>query len=97
MTHNHAHTHNTKHKILQFMEYENLLRCYCDGLGLDSLLIEPIQRLPRYKLILTEIVKYTEQNHKDYNNLKQALDSVLETTTLINERMKEFEGILCVF
>jgi len=64
----------------------------CQGKTLQSLLILPIQRLPRYKLCLTEIIKYTEPYHPDLPDLKEALKLVSETTTLINERMKEFEA-----
>eukprot|EP00485_Elphidium_margaritaceum_P009219 CAMPEP_0202691274 /NCGR_PEP_ID=MMETSP1385-20130828/6035_1 /ASSEMBLY_ACC=CAM_ASM_000861 /TAXON_ID=933848 /ORGANISM="Elphidium margaritaceum" /LENGTH=439 /DNA_ID=CAMNT_0049346651 /DNA_START=89 /DNA_END=1408 /DNA_ORIENTATION=+ len=59
------------------------------GKTLQSLLILPIQRLPRYKMCLTEILKNTENNHPDMTDLRRALEAVEETTTLINERMKE--------
>mmetsp|Transcript_7041 Transcript_7041/g.11631 ORF Transcript_7041/g.11631 Transcript_7041/m.11631 type:complete len:468 (+) Transcript_7041:94-1497(+) len=68
------------------------IRSQCQNKTLQSLLILPIQRLPRYKLCLTEIVKNTEKEHPDIVNLQRALELVEETTTLINERMKEFEA-----
>lgn len=61
------------------------------GNTLQSLLILPIQRLPRYRLCLSEIVKNTEKTHPDIVDLRRALELVEETTSLINERMKEFE------
>ena len=50
----------------------------CDGKTLQSLLILPIQRLPRYKLCLSEIVKYTEPDHPDLADLKEALGLVAQ-------------------
>eukprot|EP01084_Bolivina_argentea_P149173 260648_1 len=63
-----------------------------DQKTLQSLLITPIQRLPRYKLSLSEIIKNTENDHPDLMDLHRALELVEETTLLINERMKEFDA-----
>lgn len=49
-----------------------------EGKTLQSMLILPIQRLPRYKLCLTEIVKYTEPDHPDLEDLEKALSLVAE-------------------
>eukprot|EP01084_Bolivina_argentea_P003792 7148_1 len=67
------------------------IRDKCDGKTLNGLLILPIQRLPRYRLCLSEIIKNTETYHPDLKNLNNALELVEKTTSLINERMKEFE------
>lgn len=50
-----------------------------DKLGLNSFLLQPIQRLPRYKLLLAEINKEI---------LKQLEDTLLES-------VKDEIGILC--
>lgn len=49
-------------------------RCISDANGLDlmSLLIMPIQRLPRYSLLLENVIRYTPPEHKDYTMLKVA-------------------------
>ncbi|XP_047114435.1 rac guanine nucleotide exchange factor JJ-like isoform X2 [Schistocerca piceifrons] len=36
------------------------------GTKLPSLLITPIQRVPRYRLLLQEVLSYTPKSHKDY-------------------------------
>jgi hypothetical protein len=41
-----------------------------DRLGINSFLLQPIQRLPRYKLLLNEIIKDLS---KDLENVKQAI------------------------
>lgn len=40
----------------------------------------PVQRIPRYLLLLADIKKYTAQTHPDYEFLNFAIDSL--TTTL---------------
>jgi hypothetical protein len=42
------------------------------GLNLASLLITPIQRVPRYKMFLDEIRKNTPPNHPDTSALDKA-------------------------
>lgn len=41
-----------------------------DRLGINSFLLQPIQRLPRYQLLLNEIIKDLS---KDIENTKQAI------------------------
>ena len=43
---------------------------------LDSFLIEPVQRIPRYCLLLSELLKYTDKSHADYENLVYSLKVV---------------------
>lgn len=37
---------------------------------LSSLLITPIQRVPRYKLLLKEVLRHTPPRQKEYNELQ---------------------------
>lgn len=37
---------------------------------LNSLLITPIQRIPRYLLLLRELLSYTPTGHKSYNDIE---------------------------
>ena len=75
-----------------FFDFCNEARKACNNAQLQSLLILPIQRMPRYTLSLKEIIKNTEPNHPDLRDLKRGLELVEETTQLLNERMKEFEA-----
>jgi hypothetical protein len=47
----------------------------------EACLIMPIQRIPRYKLLLEDMVRHTPQEHPDHNLLKQALAKVCPTIT----------------
>eukprot|EP01091_Cochliopodium_minus_P004005 TRINITY_DN13929_c0_g1_i1.p1 TRINITY_DN13929_c0_g1~~TRINITY_DN13929_c0_g1_i1.p1 ORF type:complete len:837 (-),score=174.65 TRINITY_DN13929_c0_g1_i1:38-2548(-) len=54
--------------------------------ALMSLRITPIQRIPRYVLLLRDLLKNTPQNHQDFQSIKNALEAVSEIATFINER-----------
>jgi len=59
------------------------------GLNLASLLITPIQRIPRYKLLLAELHRNTPATHPDYAGLEKALDQVGDVAMHINEAVKK--------
>lgn len=60
-------------------------------LDLRSYLIMPVQRLPRYELLLKDLLRHTEESHPDYQNLQMAYEKIRQTTMMVNERSKEFE------
>ncbi|KAJ3122250.1 hypothetical protein HK098_002989 [Nowakowskiella sp. JEL0407] len=46
----------------------------------ENLLVEPIQRLPRYTMILTELLKCTPKTHQDYESITECatgLDKII--------------------
>ena len=60
-------------------------------LKLNSLLITPIQRVPRYKMLLEDVIKKTPENHPDKDALQQALQQIGQVAQHIEERLKEHE------
>ena len=60
-------------------------------LKLNSLLITPIQRVPRYKMLLEDVIKKTPEHHPDKNSLHEALKQIGEVAQHIEERLKEHE------
>merc|ERR1711991_318963 len=52
---------------------------------LDSLLIVPIQRLPRYRLLLEALLGLTDDVHVDKASLQDALDEVCKAVKSVNE------------
>eukprot|EP01103_Thecamoeba_quadrilineata_P007729 TRINITY_DN17567_c0_g1_i1.p1 TRINITY_DN17567_c0_g1~~TRINITY_DN17567_c0_g1_i1.p1 ORF type:complete len:779 (+),score=170.94 TRINITY_DN17567_c0_g1_i1:108-2444(+) len=68
------------------------------GLDLSSLLITPIQRIPRYNLLLRDLIKYTQNDpdHPDLPDLEAALVKMEQTGKEINKRKGDSEGILKV-
>lgn len=62
------------------------------GLFLNSFLIMPIQRIPRYVLLLKAVLEYTPSNHLDYEKLKIAITKVSEVSSYINSKMDEISS-----
>mmetsp|Transcript_1765 Transcript_1765/g.2478 ORF Transcript_1765/g.2478 Transcript_1765/m.2478 type:complete len:1057 (+) Transcript_1765:18-3188(+) len=59
------------------------------GQGLLQLLIQPCQRIMRYKLLLKELFKQTPSDHPDYKTLSQAMDEVSAAAKKMNEGVRE--------
>lgn len=62
------------------------------GLDLISFLIMPVQRIPRYEMLLKELVKCTPADHGDYAALEQALANVKAAAQGINEAKRRAES-----
>jgi len=63
-------------------------------LNLDSLLLEPVQRLPRYELLLKEYVKVLSKlsrPHSDLEYARSALKNIAETNIINNVKKKKAE------
>lgn len=69
-------------------------------LNLQSYLILPIQRLPRYKLLLNELLDASSEDHEDFDSLSKATQYVEAQIMKINERkrlqqdMEDIQGAL---
>ncbi|PBC28696.1 Rac guanine nucleotide exchange factor JJ [Apis cerana cerana] len=61
------------------------------GRKLPSLLITPIQRVPRYKLLLKEVLQHTSNKHKEYNLLQVCLVEVEKAARHINTFIEQYE------
>ncbi|CAG9530381.1 unnamed protein product [Cercopithifilaria johnstoni] len=71
--------------------YMRCRRDHRNKLDLDSLLISPIQRVPRYELIAKQIIKHTSVEHADYDSLLLAQKYIHELATKINRQKEESE------
>jgi hypothetical protein len=56
----------------------------CEGLSLESFLVLPVQRIPRYKLLLDEVKKCTPSDHPDYADISAACETVCARSTKSN-------------
>ena len=61
---------------------------YCAKSTLQGLMITPVQRVPRYLLLLQQILKQTAEHAPEYAALRQAHDSIESLATYINDSMK---------
>jgi len=62
-------------------------------LDMCSFLIKPVQRICKYPLLIREILKQTDQKHKDYSNLEQAFDKIEMVVTIVNEATRQAEDV----
>jgi len=58
-------------------------------LNLQGYLITPVQRLPRYELLLKDLLKHTWLEHPDKQNLQIALDSIRKSIIKVNESKRQ--------
>ena len=58
---------------------------------LDSLLMMPVQRIPRYKLLLVDFLKNTPKTHADAEGLEKAVQMISGTASEINEKIRAHE------
>lgn len=68
----------------------------CKGLSFQSYLLLPVQRIPRYKLLLEDLLKYTSATHVDHQNIGKALQTIEEVAEFVNENIHEHEMALSV-
>lgn len=63
----------------------------CRGQTLESYLIMPVQRVPRYKLLLEELKRKTNVGHVGYESLCKAIQEVNVAAKHINETIRHKE------
>ncbi|XP_048350318.1 spermatogenesis-associated protein 13 isoform X2 [Sphaerodactylus townsendi] len=79
-------------KYRHFFEACRLLQQMID-IAIDGFLLTPVQKICKYPLQLAELLKYTTQEHSDYNNVKAAYEAMKNVACLINERKRRLESI----
>ncbi len=60
----------------------------CRGADLSHFLIMPIQRVPRYVLLMAELLKMTPESHPERRPISQCLTALKAMTDYINERVR---------
>ncbi|ESO10781.1 hypothetical protein HELRODRAFT_167280 [Helobdella robusta] len=63
------------------------------GLKLKHLFIEPIQRLPRYELLLKEYISCLDESMEDYKYAKDALEKIVQFNRRSNEGIRQEENV----
>ncbi|KAL6078137.1 H/ACA ribonucleoprotein complex subunit CBF5 [Balamuthia mandrillaris] len=63
------------------------------GQDISAFLILPIQRIPRYLLLLKDLIRRTDPSHSDYDKLQAAYEKVKEVADFINENIRKAEAM----
>jgi hypothetical protein len=61
-------------------------------LRIEDYIIMPVQRVPRYSLLIADLLRHTPTDHPDYNNLKQVEVKLAEIGNFINESVRKSDG-----
>lgn len=78
-------------RFAQFL-MDRTLEPICALRGLETFLVMPIQRPPRYSLLLRELIKNTDQTHPDWADLNAASERIEKITMYLNEKRREFDS-----
>ena len=77
----------------KFLERQRRLHSDVVSLDLlDALLISPIQRLPRYNLLLSDLLRSTPPDDPEHAELQQAVDMLLHKSEEMNESVRQSEN-----
>ena len=60
---------------------------------LSGFLIIPVQRIPRYILLLTDLKANTEKDCEDYQDIHDAVEMIRDITNEINEKKRKIENL----
>merc|ERR1712130_958935 len=71
---------------------ENQMSKLSKGRSLADFLIMPVQRVPRYLLLLRNVLASTSNNHPDIKNLTIATGRISDAASHINESIGEYEN-----
>lgn len=63
-----------------------------NGMDVQDFCITPVQRVPRYRLLLENLIKNTAEEHPDYANLTTAMQLVSDKASEINKKMTLVES-----
>lgn len=68
-----------------------------DGLALQAYFIMPVQRLPRYVLLIRDLLKKTPVEHPDYKALEVAAVEMGKAADTLNENIRKAESQVHLF
>eukprot|EP00946_MAST-07B_sp_MAST-7B-sp1_P005206 g5206.t1 len=95
---NHMHAFSTllelrsKNKDFQNFYDSAKLDPQCASQNLESLLIMPAQRIPRYEIFLKRLLKHTSPQHHDFEPLKKAVTLITDVNDDVESTMKIAES-----
>jgi FYVE/RhoGEF/PH domain-containing protein 5/6 len=85
----HCTTSKTYHAMLKISQQFPA----CQSRDLSSLLIMPIQRIPRYELLLRDFIKATPTTHPDMPLLNQALTKIKSVAEQVDRSVEEYKQL----
>lgn len=84
---------DTFDELLTDLELNHKLK----NMPLTGFLIMPVQRIPRYLLLLKELLKYTPESHVDFKDLVIAYDKITSVANEVNEAERNAENLNTIY
>ncbi|XP_071475555.1 FERM, ARHGEF and pleckstrin domain-containing protein 2 isoform X5 [Marmota flaviventris] len=75
---------------LLYKEFELQKVCY---LPLSAFLLKPLQRLVRYRLLLSRLCQHHPPGHRDHADCRDALKAITEVTTTLQHSLTRLENL----
>nr|XP_040124151.1 FERM, ARHGEF and pleckstrin domain-containing protein 2 isoform X6 [Ictidomys tridecemlineatus] len=75
---------------LLYQEFELQKVCY---LPLSAFLLKPLQRLVRYRLLLSRLCQHHPPGHRDHADCRDALKTITEVTTTLQHSLTRLENL----
>ncbi|KAG0306876.1 hypothetical protein BGZ98_001529 [Dissophora globulifera] len=63
----------------------------CRNLDFQAYLMLPVQRIPRYRMLLESLLRHTPDDHPDHRKLQTAFESMEQTANFVNETIRQHE------
>lgn len=82
-----------KKKFAAFLETRRRLLDH-QQVNLQAYILLPIQRIPRYQLLLSQLLKFTSPNHPDYTALVLAVRGIQQKANELNEAKRDHENYI---
>ncbi|KAJ3050644.1 hypothetical protein HK097_008351 [Rhizophlyctis rosea] len=79
-------------RLAEFLKSQQSQNPACRFLDLSSFLLEPMQRITRYTLLLRQILHHTPKDHPDHNDVVHALAVSEEVAERVNLAAREQES-----
>ncbi|KAI8813459.1 hypothetical protein BJ742DRAFT_431196 [Cladochytrium replicatum] len=84
-------TQKSNPELQLFLQYCQL-RPECRGLDIGAFLLKPIQRICKYPLLLKQILKHTNKDHKDFTKLTEAYNLLTRVVDIVNDQRRQVEN-----
>nr|XP_006811276.1 PREDICTED: intersectin-2-like [Saccoglossus kowalevskii] len=81
------------HKFRKFLK-KQLSELNCSNVGLATYLLAPLQRIPKYVLLLKQLLKYTTEDNPDYYYMQTAVQGLNEFINNMNTAIQEAFKVL---
>ncbi|KAJ2377225.1 hypothetical protein IW150_001503, partial [Coemansia sp. RSA 2607] len=84
---------STKPQFARFIEAAGA-RGESRGLGFQSYMLLPVQRIPRYRLLLEQLLQHTAEDHVDRASIAGALAAIGDVAAFVDAHVSEHEMTL---